>query len=151
MADIEDAVEILSLQKLTYQSEAELYNDYTMPPLTETLDELKEDFKTITFFKAVMNGVIIGSVRGMVKDGTCYIYRRIVHPMYQNLGIGKKLMNHIESYFGSASRFEVITGHKSKRNINFYQRLGYKMFKCEKINDKRHRVYLEKLNDKDVK
>lgn len=147
-AKIEDAAEILALQKLAYQSEAELYNDYAFPPLLQTLSELKEDFKTITFFKAVMNGIIIGSVRGLLKGDTCYIYRRIVHPMYQNLGIGKKLMNEIEFHFGFASRFEVFTGHKSKRNINFYERLGYKMFKCEKVNDKRHRVYMEKSADR---
>jgi ech hydrogenase subunit C len=147
-ATIEDAAEILALQKLAYQSEAELYNDFAFPPLMQTLPELKEDFKNITFFKAVINGVIIGSVRGCMKGDTCYIYRRIVHPMYQNLGIGKKLMNDIEFHFGFTSRFEVFTGHKSKRNINFYERLGYKQFKCEKVNDKRHRVYLEKIVDR---
>ena len=33
-----DLEEILALQKLAYQSEAELYDDYTIPPLTQSLE-----------------------------------------------------------------------------------------------------------------
>ena len=40
----EDLREILTLQKLAYQSEAEIYNDYSIPPLIQTLDKIKEDF-----------------------------------------------------------------------------------------------------------
>jgi ribosomal protein RSM22 (predicted rRNA methylase) len=32
-ATIKDAEEILDLQKLAYKSEAEIYNDYAIPPL----------------------------------------------------------------------------------------------------------------------
>jgi len=34
-ANVVDAQEILALQKLAYQSEATIYNDYTLPPLME--------------------------------------------------------------------------------------------------------------------
>ena len=43
-ATIADAEEILSLQKLVYESEAEIYNDFTIPPLTQTLEEIKAEF-----------------------------------------------------------------------------------------------------------
>ena len=36
-ATIEDAQEILALQKLAYTSEAEIYNDFTILPLHQTL------------------------------------------------------------------------------------------------------------------
>ncbi len=36
-AIISDAEEILSLQKLAYRSEAEIYNDFNIPPLVQTL------------------------------------------------------------------------------------------------------------------
>jgi len=39
-ASIEDASEILSLQKVCYQSEAEIYRDYNIPPLIQTLEEI---------------------------------------------------------------------------------------------------------------
>ena len=37
---IEDAEDILVLQRQEYQSEAALYDDATIPPLTQTLDTL---------------------------------------------------------------------------------------------------------------
>ena len=39
-----DAAAILDLQHLVYQSEAALNDDYTIPPLTQTLPELEADF-----------------------------------------------------------------------------------------------------------
>ena len=36
-AKVADAAEILALQKLAYQSEAELYGDDAIPPVTQTL------------------------------------------------------------------------------------------------------------------
>lgn len=83
---------ILSLQKLAYRSEAEIYDDFTIPPLTQTLEGIKKDFERQIFLKAVTDGRIIGSVRAFVKEGTCYVGRLIVHPDFQNQGIGTQLM-----------------------------------------------------------
>ena len=43
-ATIEDAKEILDLQKLAYRSEAEIHYDDTLPPLTQTREEIRNDF-----------------------------------------------------------------------------------------------------------
>jgi len=143
---IEDAQEILILQKLAYQSEAEIYNDYTISPLIQTLEEMKDEFKDKYFLKAVVNGKIIGSVRAFVKEETCYIGRLIVHPDFQNQGTGTKLMDEIESLFSNVKRFELFTGHKSKPNIYLYQKLGYRIFSTEKITENLELVYLEKTS-----
>lgn len=147
-AVLEDAEEILALQKMAYQSEAELYNDYSLTPLKQTLEEMKADFKYKFFLKAVIDDKIVGSVRAFGDGTTCYIGRLIVDPTYRNLGIGKKLMSAIEGYFNGVGRFECFTGQKSKRTIFFFKELGYKEYKTEKISEKRYRVYLEKKNDK---
>jgi ech hydrogenase subunit C len=148
LANIKEAQEILALQKLAYQSEAEIYNDYSLAPLTQTLEELKEDFGNKVFLKAVMNKQLIGSVRGYLENNTCYISRLMVNPLYQNLGIGRKLLGRIERYFHAAKRYEVFTWHDSKRNIFFYKKNGYKMFKREKLSEIRDSVFLEKINKK---
>ena len=80
-ADVSDAQKILEIQKLAYQSEAEIYNDYTLPPLTETLEEMKARFRDHLFLKAVFSGDIVGSVRARSESGTCHIGRLIVHPV----------------------------------------------------------------------
>ncbi len=43
-ARISDAEEILSLQKIAYKSEAEIYMDFNIAPLIQTLEEIKRDF-----------------------------------------------------------------------------------------------------------
>ena len=143
-AMISDAEEILVLQKLAYRSEAEIYNDFNIPPLVQTLESIEKDFENQYFLKAVMDGKIIGSVRAYTKEGTCYIGRLIVHPDFQNRGIGTDLMNEIERIFNTCRRFELFTGDKSERNLYLYQKLGYKIFKKAKITDQTMVVYLEK-------
>lgn len=140
----EDAAAMLELQKLAYQSEAKLYNDFKIPPLTQTLDELGSDFTGKVFLKAQVDGKIIGSVRGYQTGSNCYIERLIVHPRFQGQGIGTALMKQIESCFGQAQRFELFTGHKSARNIHLYERLGYKIFRSEDINKNLSFVFMEK-------
>lgn len=144
-ATIKDMENILELQKLAYLSEAEIYNDFTIPPLKQTVDEIKKDFLQQIFLKVIKNNKIIGSVRAYMKGDTCYIGKLIVHPDFQNQGIGKKLMNNIEQLFIETKRFELFTGHKSKKNLYLYQKLGYKRFKTEKVNNKLNFIYLEKI------
>lgn len=143
-AAIGDANEILSLQRLAYHSEAEIYDDFTIPPLKQTLEEIKKDFESQVFLKAIIDGKIIGSVRAFAKEGTCYVGRLIVHPDFQNHGIGKELMGQIEEVFKEAARFEIFTGHKSERNLYLYEKLGYQRFKTVTANEKLDIVFLEK-------
>ncbi|CAG1002513.1 hypothetical protein METP2_03391 [Methanosarcinales archaeon] len=93
------------------------------------------------------DGKIIGSVRAFEKGETCYIGRLIVHADYQNQGFGTKLLNRIENIFNS-KRFELFTGHRSEKNLYLYQKLGYKIFKSEKITDSLSFIYLKKNNKK---
>ncbi|PKL73916.1 MAG: GNAT family N-acetyltransferase [Methanobacteriales archaeon HGW-Methanobacteriales-2] len=146
-ASIEDALEILSLQKLCYQSEAKIYNDHNIHPLIQTLEEIKSEFGAYSFLKAVEDGRIIGSVRArMMTPETLYIGRLIVHPDFQNQGIGGKLMERIENKFPEAERSELITGHLSLKNIKFYEKRGFEIFKTKKITSNLNLLYLTKIN-----
>jgi GNAT superfamily N-acetyltransferase len=143
-ADLEDAGEILALQKLAYLSEAEIHDDYTIPPLNQTLEETEAEFEAQYVLKATLEGRIVGSVRAYMRAGTCYIGKLIVHPDFQNRGIGTRLMHEIEGCFPDAGRYELFTGHKSGRNLYLYQKLGYRPFKSQRINEKLTLVFLEK-------
>jgi ribosomal protein S18 acetylase RimI-like enzyme len=142
----EDAEEILALQKLAYQNEARLYNDYTIPPLTQTLDEIEAEFANHKFLKVVLETRIIGSVRAKCLEATCYIRRLIVHPDYQGQGIGSALMREIEKHYANAERLELFTGHKSEGNIRLYQRLGYSIFKKEQVTKTLSLVFMQKVS-----
>jgi len=150
LADVRDAGAILDLQKLAYQSEADLYNDYTIPPLIQTLEGITADFSDQLFLKASVEGKIIGSVRGHLLRLTCFIGRLIVHPAHQRRGIGTALMDEIEKRFQGAKRFELFTGHKSEGNLRFYERLGYRPFRREKVSETLELVYMEKTQVRPV-
>lgn len=143
-AELSDLTAILNLQVEAYRSEAEIYNDYSIQPLRQTIQELEQEYAEGMLLKAEMDDHIIGSVRGIVRDGILTIGKLIVAPSHQNQGIGKKLMQAIESWPGDVNRFELFTGHKSIKNIALYERLGYVRFKEILIHDNLIMVYLGK-------
>ena len=143
-AILDDAPAVLTLQKLAYQTEAALYGDYTIPPLTQSLESIQASFHTQTTLKATRDGKIVGSVRGYERDCTCYIGRLIVHPDYQNRGLGTRLLRAIEAHFSGVQRYELFTGERSTRNLHLYQKAGYRVLRTEQVTDILTLVYLEK-------
>ena len=143
-AEITDAAEILALQELAYQSEAVLYDDWSIPPLTLTRDGIEKEFAGTIFLKACDSGRIIGSVRASIHDGACRIGRLIVHPEFQHRGIGSRLMSAIEAEFPDADRFELFTGSRSAGNIRLYESLGYERFRTERLSPQVELVFMEK-------
>ena len=145
LAVVKDAEAILELQKLCYQPEAAINNDYTIPPLTQTLESMREEFENKVVLKAIEKGRIIGSIRGFMKNETCYVGRVIVHPDFQNQGHGKKLLGAIEMVFQRARRFELFTSARSEKNLALYAKFGYREFKREPQNERVMLVYMEKV------
>jgi ribosomal protein S18 acetylase RimI-like enzyme len=144
LAEPEDCEAIFDLQRLAYQSEAAIYDDFTIPPLTDPLQAVEDDLRSQEVLKAVLAGRVVGSVRARLEDGTCYIGRLIVHPELQNRGIGTRLMEEIEDRFPSARRYELFTGKLSERNLHLYAKLGYRPFRSEAQTEHVTIVYLEK-------
>ncbi len=148
-AVFDDLGQILKLQKKAFITEAELYENHVIGPMVQTIESIQDDFMNYTFIKAVYKNLIIGSVKGRQTGGICRIGRLIVEPEFQNKGIGKKLMNHIEKEFPNAKQYRIFTGNKSIKNIYLYQSLGYQ--KSEEDtgidNPDGQLVYLTKTNN----
>lgn len=142
-AEYEDLKQILEIQYLAFQKEAEEYNDFEIEPLQQTLSELENEFQRFTFLKAIDDsGHIIGSTRGYIKENTSYIGKTFVHPDYQGQGIGTQLINTLES-INSAPRYEINASIRCPQNIKLYEHLGFKRFK-EIQTENNGFVYLEK-------
>ena len=143
-ARVDEAEQILKLQRLSYRTEAALYDDWTLPPLTQTLRELLEQYDDHTILAARLGDEVVGSVRARLKDGTCYVGRLVVHPRLQRRGLGTRLMREIEASFPDARRYELFTGHLSEGSLRLYRRLGYEEFREEVISSALRLVYLQK-------
>jgi len=139
-----DLKEILDMQKLAYISEAEIYDDFTIQPLHQTLEEIQGEFASHVFLKASVDTSIVGSVRAKSINETCFIGKLIVSPPFQNNGIGIRLMHEIEKCFSDVKRYELFTGIKSIKNIHLYEKLGYEIFKEEKINNNLTLIFMRK-------
>lgn len=144
-AERKDLEIILQLQKDCYLTEAQIYNDYNISPLKQDLKSLEKEFENTMIIKGMINGEIVGSVRGFVDNGTCFIGKLIVKKEFQNIGIGQRLLDSIESTFKDCNRFELFTGYKSQKNLYLYNKQGYKEFKRQVINDNMIIIYLEKI------
>lgn len=144
-ATTSDLPELLAIQKIAYQSEAEIYGDTSLPALRQSLAEMTEDFGRMVFLKGVVNGKIVASIRGYQDDqGTAHFRRLSVLPYFRGRGLGLRLTAALEQEFSKASRYEIFTGHRSAANIHIYEKMGYRRFKSEPFNANVEWVYMEK-------
>jgi 8-oxo-dGTP pyrophosphatase MutT (NUDIX family)/GNAT superfamily N-acetyltransferase len=145
---VSDLQSILDLQYLAFLSEAKKFNDFTIEPLNQKIDEIKEEFEKGIILKAKdKHSRIIGSVRGISSGGTTQIRKLIVHPTVQNQGIGTKLIAAIENEC-FAARYELSASIRCPLNIKLYERLGYKKFKETMVSEDNGFVYFEKVGEK---
>ena len=144
----QDAEQILKLQFLCYQSEAELYGDYSIEPLTQPLDSLKAELADGTVLVARLGDEVVASVRAAVDaDGTARINKLIVHPRMQRHGLGGRLLDAIESRLaedGGAKSFQLFTGHRSEHNLRLYRKHGYEPVSTERVDERLSLVTLAK-------
>ncbi|MBT2444853.1 GNAT family N-acetyltransferase [Streptomyces sp. ISL-36] len=149
-ADAQDAEHILKLQYLCYQSEAELYGDWSIEPLTQSLDELRAELAEGHALVARLGDEIVASVRGRADEaGTVHIAKLIVHPRMRRHGLGGRLLDAIEKHFAAdpapaAKRFQLFTGHRSDGNLRLYRSKGYAPVATHEIGPRLTLVTLEK-------
>ncbi|MEV7671370.1 GNAT family N-acetyltransferase [Streptomyces sp. NPDC000963] len=150
-ADARDAEHILKLQYLCYQSEAELYGDWSIEPLTQSLDALRAELEEGHGLVARLGDEVVASVRARVdEDGTVRIAKLIVHPRMRRHGLGGRLLDAIERHFAtggpapSAKRFQLFTGHRSEVNLRLYRSKGYAQVATRELGPRLTLVTLEK-------
>ena len=87
-----DLEAILALQKRAFHSEAVFYDDFDMPPMTQTLEQIREEASRRTVLKLVEGATILGSARGHYNPETRsgYIGRLVVEPGRQGQGLGTR-------------------------------------------------------------
>lgn len=111
-----DLPQILALQKAAFESEARLVENWDIPPLTQTLEELVEEWRVGVVLKALDGQTLAGTVRAHHAEGTAHIGRLAVLPQWQGRGYGSALMTAILSAI-KAARYELFTSAKSDRNL----------------------------------
>jgi len=141
----QDLDQILRLQKRAFSGQALIYNDFNLPALTQTLDDLKKELTSKMIYKVTVEGKIIASIRCGITDRILHIEKLIVDPDLQNRGIGTQIMHALEKRYAFAvDRYVLFTGHKSARNLHLYRKLGYKEIRQEPLNANCSLIVMEK-------
>ncbi|MGW0857734.1 GNAT family N-acetyltransferase [Streptomyces sp. NPDC002690] len=144
----DDAEQLFRLQYLCFQSEAELYGNYRIDPLVQTLESVQDELATDLVFVARLGDEVVGAVRGFTaEDGTGRIGKLCVHPRLQGHGLGARLLRAAETGLAAeraATRFQLHTGHRSEGNLRLYRRAGYAQVGAETGEDGVRLILLEK-------
>ncbi|MCK2218020.1 GNAT family N-acetyltransferase [Actinomadura sp. ATCC 31491] len=143
-----DAGEILTLQRAAYVSEAQLYGDPYIPPLVESLEQLRKVIEGALVLKALDGARIVGAVRGQLSGTTCLVGRLVVAPDRQGQGLGTALLAALHEQVPEATAFDLFTGHLSAGNLKLYRRLGYRETHRERMDDHLTMVHLRREPDR---
>ncbi|MGW4380771.1 GNAT family N-acetyltransferase [Kitasatospora sp. NPDC004531] len=143
----DEAEQILKLQYLGYQSEAELYSDWSLEPLTQSLESLRAELADHRVLVARLGEEVVGTARGWVdENGVGQIGRLVVHPRMQRHGLGRRLLTALEEQLvedGASGGFELFTGHRSN-SLRLYRRLGYRETEVREVSRRLSIVTLAK-------
>jgi GNAT superfamily N-acetyltransferase len=123
-----DAGELLTLQRAAYVTEAQLHGDVRLPPLTQTLPELRAELAdpAVVALGVRQAGRLVAAVRvRTLGDGLVALGRLAVAPDRQGHGLGSLLLSASETAVPGTRRIELFTGELSAANLRLYRRFGY--------------------------
>ncbi len=116
----DDAVlrELWTVQRLSYAVEAELIGFDGIPPLHETLDELRTSDET--FLGVYDEEGLVGAVSYQLDGSTVDICRLVVHPRAFRRGIASTLLDALPGGPQTVS-----TGTKNEPALRLYRKRGF--------------------------
>ena len=142
---VEHAGEVLTVQKAAYVSEAKRYAMWELPPLTETLDEIRLHIESgLPAIGAWAGHRLVGSVRGKVDGERMEVARLSVAPDMGGRGIGRRLLEAVTAAAPEGVRVVwLFTGGDSAQSLGLYESAGFTRVD-ERQDDFGIRVTLEK-------
>lgn len=126
-----DAGELLVLTRACWVQEALENDTLDIPALRESLDEVRADIQRWDTYLVRHGARLVAAVRGRLSVGaggapTWEIGRLMVAPDLQGIGLGRRLLEHIQNVApDEAQGFSLFTGSRSARNQRIYQAAGF--------------------------
>ncbi len=128
LVDDTDAGELLTVRRAAFVTEAQVYDDPHIPPLTQTLDELRADLAdpAVVTVGAWRGPRLVGSIRVAVEGSKATLGRLAVVPDLQGQGIGTQMLLAVPGYLPQGiSEVWVFTGKDSVANLAMYGKHGF--------------------------
>ncbi len=129
LAQPSDAGEILTLQRACWVQEQQANPGVHIPPLHETLDDVRRWMTEWTVLVLLRGGRLIGAARGRSQGELWDVGRLMVAPDLQGEGLGRFMLRTIEEAAPpEVTTYELFTGAGSVDNIRMYKKAGYRLF-----------------------
>lgn len=125
---VEDAGEVLTLQRAAYVPEARRYRDPELPPLTQSLDDVRAELarEDVVGLGVRDDGRLVAAVRLRIDGAVAHLGRLVVAPDRQGEGIGTDLLAACERVLPpEVAEIRLFTGSRSESTIRLYERAGY--------------------------
>lgn len=113
-------------KKITQENLAYLYNSVGWISYTQNLEKLEKAIsQSLVVISAWDNDKLIGLIRG-VGDGETILYIQdiLIHPDYQNQGIGNTLMSKLLAIYPDV-RQKVLLTEEAPNVRHFYEKFGF--------------------------
>ena len=125
MDDVDQIIEITTKAFNNYKALSGTKG--TLDALEETKENVINDIENKLVLVAYINGHVVGSVRVSVDGDIAYLSRFGVNPDFQNLGIGKALMNLVDINMKvmGVKQIQLHTASKIKSSVCFYYGRGF--------------------------
>lgn len=141
----DDAGQLLTLQRAAWVSEAQLHDDPMIPPLTQTLDDVRMDLTTHATFVAAHGSRLVACGRVRIDGDVGHVGRLGVVPDLAGHGLGSLVLDAVEAHAcGRVARLELFTGSRSASNQAWYRRRGYVEVRREPVRRGNELVHMAK-------
>jgi len=135
-ADVHDIKKIMHAAYSTYE---QVLDGIMLPPM---IADYEEEIRNYPTWVLDLNGQLIGALTMYFDENDAHLSNVAVDPRYKGQGYGKVLINFAENIAREKGylHLSLVTHVKLSKNIDFYNKLGYK--EIDRIDDK---VYFEKV------
>lgn len=120
LSDFNTLTLLYQLQKQSYAQEAQLIHFYDIPPLKESIEDLRRSDET--FVGYMQQQEILGAISYKVNKGMLDIHRLMVHPNHMRKGIAQALISFI---LQQKKVVLVATPQKNTPAVNLYVKMGF--------------------------
>jgi ribosomal protein S18 acetylase RimI-like enzyme len=142
LSDDRLARELLAVQVAAYAIEAEILDYPQLPPLFETIDDLRASGER--FLAAFAGDELVGATSVAVTDEALDVCRMVVSPAHMRQGIASRLLEAVEAMREGRASITVSTGEANIPAIRLYERHGFEIVTRRTLPDALRIVGLEK-------